>query len=522
MSFEKNFEDAVAAAFAGIWVTSFEHEDVTHTIQDVCKRRGWRMMLWDMINGLNLPDDDDTSAEASNPNAQAAVKTLLSLKGKYKDSPVILVMRNIHWQLGSHGRITNYALAQELQLAIESGSENSLFIVGLATTEKQLPTDLEKHFYILDHDLPGPEERWELFASVGEDSELPERDDSEGKAIIDNSAGLTRMECLGAAAMGLAKHKKITADPVWDMKVAAITKTGFMRVYKGRGGFDNVLGVDTLTKFMKRSLLSPNRSDIIQPRGVLLVGPPGSGKTMTAKECGNEIGVPTIRLDVGGMKGGLVGETEGNVRRALKTIDAMAPCILVVDEVEKALAGASSNNDSGVSAGIMDSLLDWMSDHETEVYVVMTSNKCESLPPELSRAGRLDALFFVDTPQDDEVRKKIWDMYIERYGVDPDQEIPKNDDWSPAEIEQCCKMARLQADEADGDLTLIEASNYVVPVALTYAKEIAETKSWAHRRCLAAHTPGIYDKSGKHKPMVGGKKRPRRKVHRASAPEENQ
>jgi hypothetical protein len=504
----EKFADAVAAAFAGIWITTFEAEDATNTIQETCRARGWRMMTWDLTYGMQIPGEESASAAANN-NAVAALDALMQLKEKY-DEPVILVMRNLHWQLAPQGRIVNHNFAQKLQIAIEEGGEAGLFIVGLAVDGAPIPIDLEKHFITIDHDLPDADERWELFASVADEGEIPERDSEEGTKIIHNSAGLTRMECLGAAGMGVAKYKRIAPDPIWEIKVQAIKKTGFLRVYQGRGGFDNVVGVETLTQFMKKSLTSEHVSEEVRPKGVLLVGPPGSGKTLTAKECGNEIGIPTIRMDVGGMKGSLVGETEGNMRRALKIVDAMAPCILVVDEVEKALAGAESNHDSGVSAGILESLLDWMNEHTTEVYTVMTSNRCENLPPELSRAGRLDALFFVDIPQEEETRKKIWEMYKERFGIEADQEHPDDTNWSPAEIEQCCKMAKLH------DIALVEASNYVVPTAVTYADRITATKNWANQRCLSAHKPGIFNKDGELKALKKSK-RPRRKVNRAGA-----
>jgi hypothetical protein len=511
VSLATTFANSVAAAFCGIWVTSFEHEDATTTIKEVCREKGWRLMEWDLTNGLRMGEGAEGGAVANN-NAVAALQTLSQLKGKYEE-PVVLLMRNLHWQLAPQGRITNHTFAQQLQICIEEGGEHGLFVVGLTTDGSSIPVDLEKHFMVLDHELPDEDDRWELFESVAEDGELPDRESDEGKQIIHNSAGLTRMECLGAASMGVAKYRKISPDPIWDLKVQAIKKTGFLRVYRGRGGFDNVVGVDALTTFMKQSLQSENATDDVRAKGVLLVGPPGSGKTLTAKECGNEIGVPTIRMDVGGMKGSLVGETEGNMRRALKIVDAMAPCILVVDEVEKALAGAESNHDSGVSAGILESLLDWMNEHTSSVYVVMTSNRCEHLPPELSRAGRLDALFFVDIPQDPDVRAKIWDMYCDRFKVEADQDRPKDDNWSPAEIEQCCKMAKLLS------VSLVDASNYVVPTAVTYAQRITATKEWAHQRCLSAHTPGIFSKSGDLKPMAKSG-RSRRRVVRSGGKKE--
>jgi SpoVK/Ycf46/Vps4 family AAA+-type ATPase len=133
---------------------------------------------------------------------------------------------------------------------------------------------------------------------------------------------------------------------------------------------------------------------------VLLLGVSGSGKSQFCKALGNETGRPTLILDVGSLMGSLVGQSEERTRQALRIADAMAPCVLMIDEVEKALAGAGSNADSGVSARMLGSLLSWLNDHESDAFVVCTANDISKLPPEFSRCERFDAVFFLDLPTD--------------------------------------------------------------------------------------------------------------------------
>jgi SpoVK/Ycf46/Vps4 family AAA+-type ATPase len=192
-------------------------------------------------------------------------------------------------------------------------------------------------------------------------------------------------------------------------------------------------------------------------------------------------------LDVGALLGSLVGQSEENVRRALKIADAMAPCILFCDEVEKALSGAASSGqtDSGVSARLFGSLLTWMNDHESDVYLVATSNDITKLPPEFSRAERFDGVVFLDLPGREE-KEAIWQLYLKDYQLEASQRRPTDENWTGAEIRACCRLAALL------DLPLVQAAQNVVPVAVTAAESVERLRTWASGRCLSADKPGIY------------------------------
>src|SRR4051795_6407675 len=200
-------------------------------------------------------------------------------------------------------------------------------------------------------------------------------------------------------------------------------KSGLLTLHRGGESFADLGGLDALKGFTRKAL--GRRRGSVRARGVLLLGVPGTGKSAFAKALGNETGRPTLVLDVGSLMGSLVGQTEERTRLALLIVDAMAPAVLFVDEIEKALAGVQSSGqtDSGVSARMFGSMLSWLSDHESDVFVVATSNDISKLPPEFSRAERWDGTFFLDLPGDLE-KGVIWRMYMDKYGLDGNQPRP--------------------------------------------------------------------------------------------------
>ncbi len=164
---------------------------------------------------------------------------------------------------------------------------------------------------------------------------------------------------------------------------------------------------------------------------MLLLGLPGVGKSAFCRALGNEVSRPTLTLDVGSLYGSLVGETERNIRQALRTIDAMQPAVVMVDEIEKSLSGSGGSGDSGVSTRLFGSFLTWLSDHESDVYVVASCNDISKLPPEFSRAERWDAVFFVDLPGRAE-KDAIWQLYLQQYELDRTQRLPDDTNFTGA------------------------------------------------------------------------------------------
>ena len=197
---------------------------------------------------------------------------------------------------------------------------------------------------------------------------------------------------------------------------------------------------------------------------------------------------PTLILDIGALMGSLVGLSEERTRQALRIADAMAPCIVFCDEIEKGLSGvqASGQTDSGVSARMFGTLLSYLNDHESDVYFVCSANDVSKLPPEFTRAERFDAIYFLDLPASRE-KEQIWRLYLERFGLEASQRRPQDREWTGAEIRACCRLASLL------DIPLVEAASNIVPVAITAGESVERLRNWAaglpvsgSSRCLFA------------------------------------
>jgi hypothetical protein len=492
MQLASKLVELIRACFTGIWIESHEHEDALAEVAQLCQQEQWRMAIWDIDQGLHLPGQPTASdAEAQDP--LAAIRSVNALATE--DGTALLVLQNFHRFLQSP------EIVQALIHQITTGKQNRTFIVILAPIV-QIPTELEKLFIVLEHQLPDREQLGQIARGIAtEDGELP--NDAELETVLDAAVGLTRYEAEAAFSLSLVRHDRVMPEAVWELKAGMLKKSGLLSLYRGDENFTSLGGLDSLKAFCRRSLLQPGRSNPLKrPRGVLLLGVPGTGKSAFAKALGRETGRPTLILDVGSLMGSLVGSTEANVRQALRIADAMAPCILFCDEVEKALSGVanSGQTDSGVSARLFGSLLTWMNDHTSDVYMVATCNDISKLPPEFSRAERFDGVFFLNLP-DREQRSAIWDLYLHLFELDPNQRGPKDDQFTGAEIRACCRLAALL------DIPLVQAAQNVVPVAVTAAESVDRLRTWASGRCLDADRSGIYTQDG-------ATRRKRRKVAR--------
>ncbi|MHB1038181.1 MAG: AAA family ATPase [Pirellulales bacterium] len=500
MTLSERLAEYVRACFTGLWIESHEHEDALAEMARMCRQENWRLATWDIERGLQVAgqgagQDAPAAGNAGGQDPLAAIRSVNALATQ--DGSAILVLANFHRFLQSA------EIVQALAHQITAGKQNRTFVVILSPVV-QIPTELEKQFVIIEHDLPGREQLAQLARNIAtEEGELPE--DVGLEMLLDAAAGLTRYEAEGAFSLSLVRQGRITPEAVWELKTGMLKKSGLLSLHRGQERFGGLGGLDALKSFCTRAMRrkASAQAKPAKPRGVLLLGVPGTGKSAFCKALGNETGRPTLVMDVGAMMGSLVGSTEANIRQALKIADAMAPAVVMIDEVEKALSGvaASGQTDSGVSARLFGTFLSWLNDHESDVFTVCTCNDISKLPPEFSRAERFDGIFFLDLPGVQE-KRAIWRLYLERFGLDPSQPKPVDADWTGAEIRSCCRLAALL------DVPLVEAAQNVVPVATTAAESVSRLRDWASGRCLAADTPGIYTRGGK-----AFQKTPRR-IHR--------
>jgi len=474
----ETLREYIAACFTGLWVQSHEHADALIEIAGLCRDEEWQLATWDVDSGLNLPSQSADADSTGGNDPLAAIRAVNSLATP--DGTAILLLQNFHRFLQSA------EIVQALARQIVSGKQNRTFVVILSPVV-QIPTELEKLFVVLEHELPSRNQLAEIARGIAtEDDELPEG--SELETVLDAASGLTRHEAENAFSLSLVRHSRITPPAVWELKSQMLKKSGLLTLHRGGERFADLGGLDSLKAFCKRAMRQQGHRDPLKrPRGVMLLSPPGCGKSQFAKALGNETNRPTLTLDVGALMGSLVGQTEERTRKGLMIADAMAPCILFCDEIEKALSGVGSSGqaDSGVSARLFGSLLTWLNDHTSDVFFVATCNDISKLPPEFARAERFDGIFFVDLPTTEQ-RKIIWNIYLSMFELDREQTRPKDGNWTGAEIKACCRLAALL------DVPLMAAVQNVVPVAVTAAESVERLRNWASGRCLSADSAGLY------------------------------
>lgn len=490
MKLTEQLTDYINAAFTGLWVETREPDEAERELIQHAQRRKWKIAVWDVASGLRLPGNAGGPSNDHGMNDPLAALRALPALADAKGT-AILVVHNFH-RFFNNPEVIQTTFAQLI-----AGKQQRTFIVVLSPVV-QIPVELEKLFVVIEHALPDREQLERIARELTSDQpdDLPSGQNLQ--RILDAAAGLTRYEAEGSFALSLTRHNAIRPEAVWELKAQALRKNNLLALHRGQESFDSLGGLTNLKDFCRRALRPDGK---VKPRGVLLLGVPGTGKSAFAKALGNETGRPTLLLDIGALMGSLVGQSEANLRHALRIADAMSPCILFVDELEKALGGIGSQGDSGVSTRLFGNLLTWLSDHESNVFFVGTSNDISKLPPEFTRAERFDGVFFLDLPNVAE-RDAIWAMYRSHFGVPESQTRPDDTSWTGAEIKACCRLATLL------DVPLTQAAHNVVPVAVTAAESVEKLRTWASGRCLCATNPGIYSKDGAVPP------KPSRRINR--------
>jgi SpoVK/Ycf46/Vps4 family AAA+-type ATPase len=293
-------------------------------------------------------------------------------------------------------------------------------------------------------------------------------------------------------------------------KAQAVKKSGLLEIIEPTESLDDIGGLDQLKRWLltRKDAFSERARQygLPLPKGLLILGIPGTGKSLTAKATASVFGVPLLRLDAGRVFAGLVGQSEGNLRAVLQTAEAIAPCCLWIDEIEKGFGGTKSSgtSDGGTSARVFGTFLNWMQEKSAPVFVVATANDVSQLPAEFLRKGRFDELFFVDLPSRAE-REVIWRLQIERHGrnaqdFDTVQLAKATDGFTGAEIEtafiEAMYSAFEQAEEPT-DLGIAQVLTDLVPLSRLMAEQIAGLRTWAKGRARLATAPPVEAKHRK-------------------------
>lgn len=386
------------------------------------------------------------------------------------------------------------------------------------TPVQKLPPELEKEFALIETALPDKPMLERVLTGIVVGSRLP--DDKKPspevkKLLIDAAAGLTTPEADNAFALALLRPSIQKTGTVWDPqvvleeKMAALKKTGLLE-YIPAGGVNMhaVGGMKALKRWVslrKRAFTDEAKAfGLPAPKGILMVGPPGSGKSLGAKAVSNELNLPLIRCDVGKMLGSLVGQSEANMRKAIDVAEAASPCVLWIDEIEKGLAGSSGgSHDSGVGARILGYLLTWMQEKLSPVFVYATANDVTGLPPELLRKGRFDEMWSVLLPNEEE-RKEIFNIHLSKRGrgnlvgdkgknkqsIDLDHFAKDTAGFSGAEIEAAIVESLFLAFDEKRELGFMDLQNAIdstMPLSKTMAAKIKALEDWCRDKTRAAN-----------------------------------
>ena len=320
--------------------------------------------------------------------------------------------------------------------------------------------------------------------------------------LVQNLQGLTLVEAEKIVTRQIVEDGHLRArdiEGVIAAKRQAIQQDGLLEYYPAEFGFDQVAGLKGLKTWLvkRRSVVTdPQRAvdfGLRFPKGILLLGVPGCGKSMCAKAVAAEWGLPLLKLDPANLYDKYIGDSEKNFKRALQIAERMAPVILWIDELEKAFAQGGDETDGGVSRRVFGSFLAWLQERRGDVFVVATSNDVSRLPPEFIRKGRFDEVFFVDLPVP-KVRESIFDIHLTRRRQQPAKfDLAKlsaaTDGFSGAEIEESVVAGLFTAFSANQPLsteTLLAEIENTRPLALTMTEKIGELRAWAAERTVKA------------------------------------
>ena len=509
-SFREEISQLIRARFPLLFIESHEERRVFGELQAVAEdaslvRTTRPVYRWSLTDGLV---DGAGNAIAGTLEPARALEAVLQ-----HEESAVFVFVDLHASLGDERRPADPLTVRRLRDiagAFQRGmTARTLVIVA---PQLQLPPDLSKDVTIVDFPLPGPHEIRAALESIIEANAHSGRiqvelDEHGRERLVDAARGLTLQEAENAFARAIVEDGKLTLEDVATVtaeKQQTIRKSGTLEYVTAQIDLDDIGGLQNLKRWLARRnnswMAEAAAYGLPSPKGVLITGVPGCGKSLTAKAVASAWQLPLLRFDIGRVFSGLVGSSEQNMRNALHTAEAVAPCVLWIDEIEKGFSGVAGTADSGTSARVFGSFLNWMQEKKSSVFVIATANNIDALPPELLRKGRFDEIFFVDLPTLQE-REDIWSLHLNGRLKNPNvmhnlniveastRLAKASEGYSGAEIEQAIVIAMFDSFSEHRALTeadLTYAIETMVSLSVTGAQQIEQVRSWADARAVAA------------------------------------
>lgn len=505
-AFQSAFRTYVKAGYPILYVVTAEEERAVDLMSravadgDLARRKPY---LWSVSRGLCTLDMKPVDSKTADP--RRVLPYLQELQ-----QPGLFVLQDFHAFIDERSPSAALTIRQ-LRDLVGPFKAAAKTLVILSPILK-IPPELEKDITVLDLGLPDDAEIAALLdESLEQMADKPHIEihvEGDGRErIVRALSGLTRLEAENALFKLAVTHNRIDpedVDVLLGEKEQIIRKSGMLEFYSSPERFGSIGGLDLLKLWLRKrsSAFSEAAREfgLPDPRGLLLVGVPGCGKSLTAKAIAAEWKMPLLKFDLGKVFAALVGQAEENMRRALKMAEAVAPCILWIDEIEKGLAGSrGGSGDGGVGTRVFGTLLTWMEEKKQQVFVVATANDIDGMPPELLRKGRFDEVFFIDLPSPQE-RAAILAIHLTRHHrdyreFDLTRFAETATDFSGAELEQVVVSALYEAF-AEGEKTKLEnrhieaALQTTVPLSQSMGAKISILREEARKWRLASSPAG--------------------------------
>jgi ATP-dependent 26S proteasome regulatory subunit len=486
----------VKAGYSGLFVVSHEEQRVESELLAVAKQTKFGLYAWSITEGV-VSIEKDPKAIADTQEPFAMLKAFDSLPKKS-----ILLARDFHMILDDKNPVVYRRLKDSLTLA-----KNHNRVIVVVGCRLSLPAELEKEMTVLEFSLPDRRQLREVMDTVCESASVKVCEDI-ADTFIDAATGLTTIEAENAFALSIVEAKEIVSSIIAREKANTIRKNGLLEIIDSKTTLEDIGGLENLKQDLseKKSAFTKAAHDygLPSPRGALLVGQPGTGKSLAALATKNIFNLPLIRLEAGKLFGSLVGQSESNWRSAFATAKAVAPCILWIDEVEGLFCGAQSSGqtDSGVTNRVIKAILQDMQFNSEGIYFIMTSNDIDGLPDPL--VDRMD-VWSVDLPTQPE-REAIWKIHIEKRGrkadkFDLSELAERTDGFSGRQIEQVWLKAMSLAFNDRGrepkNSDCLKASERFIPTSVTMKEAIEKRRERLKNRAMPASSVEAKKETGR-------------------------
>ena len=509
MTFAQTLDEAFKARLPLLYLETAEEVRAIEAVTQAAAAQRHPRPVWTWTSALGLIDPDGKSvANTANP-----ARALAHIAG-VQDAGVFIFC-DLHAYFGAEhrqGEPLVVRTARETALDFRHGDASRVLV--LIAPVRVIPPELAEVTHLLEFPLPASAEIRELLDTMiernssGRGGIRINADDATRDQLVHAAMGLSMAEAENAFARAMVNDGTLGAADVrtiLDEKGQIVRKSGLLEFMDSEIDLDDVGGLNNLKRWLSRRsgswLSGAKEYGLPDPKGVLITGVPGCGKSLTAKATAASWGLPLLRLDIGRIFSGLVGSSEQNLRTAIATAEAVAPCILWVDEIEKGFSNTTGSGDSGTSARVFGTFLTWLQEKKRAVFVVATANNIDALPPEFLRKGRFDEIFFVDLPTAAE-REVIWRLQLQARAAKAnglellasdqsvlDELVRRSENHSGAEIEQMVIAALFEGYSAgkpvDAD-TLHQVIASSVPLAVTQAEQVRAIREWAAERAVRA------------------------------------